>query len=90
MTELLEASARMRTCRPTSRFPAAQEVEGWLREMGQVIDHLPAFTKLATEDRSAAAGRFAAAAIKLTDFLRDIDVDSDTFWEYFEATRSPL
>jgi hypothetical protein len=87
IAQLVKMANAMQTCKPSSRFPSDQEINGWLDGMGQIIEQLRDFTRLTAEERAIRATKFAKSVVSLADFLRDIDVDSGKFWDYFDPVR---
>lgn len=87
MAELLREARCFRTRRPSALFPNDQEIASWLDAMEDFLNGLERTSKLDRQTRQESARAFARAAISLFDLLRDLDVESDASWKYFERTR---
>jgi hypothetical protein len=75
--ELLRAAYSMKSCQPSGQFPSKKEVLCW-------IDAMEKFLETIAADRQQMAQEFAKYAVRVIDFVHDLDVDSGMFWRYFD------
>jgi len=88
VVQLVKMARAMQSCKPSRRFPSSHDIDEWLDGIGDVIERFKEFTQSTPEQRAIMSARFAQAVIFLSDFLRDLDVDSNKYWLYFEPIRS--